>query len=814
MPCYISIFISLLITLQVHGQIYVNLSANGDNNGSSWDHAFVNLQEGLDAASPGDQIWIAAGTYIPNGPSPDNSHFVVRNAVDVYGGFSGSEGQLEERDWETHQTIISGDIDGDDVPGDLLNHRLDNAQHVFIIDAENQTCVIDGLIFEGGATSIEDFEPDITDTTGYHRWYGGAMLLRSSTTIRNSVFRENVGYQGAAICAFAHDTSNIILKIEKTVIDTNFSVYGGAVCVLAPCDASFAECQILRNKTPGTGGGLFITNTNTIIEDCIFEKNRARHGGAIFLSSDTLSGQKVQYLKMKRSEFYENKAGILANIGNPGSGGVMYQSTSSASLDLQIDSCEFMRNEAIPSGGCFNITNLRGYYDSLIYHNIHITSSVFEENTAALGGVIYIKLEDSLNLVILNSEFQGNQASNSTGEISLYGAIYAVATHPNSEKAVGRIMIKGTDFKSNRSGRSVGVMHISVSNYLLDSCSFFNNTAETTRACLSAASSLNDPGSYGIIRNTEFRGNIANARSGGPDVHGNTLFENCTFSENRTEGLFGGLAVFRGGDVRIRNSVFQSNFSQENGAGIGVLDSGVVHLENVVFNGNSGSPTIFTTDSLFMTNVTMDNNEYGLFLHFNSVLQMQNTILNNDQNDYIGVPLAVLSRGGNIVSDGTMSDLLNGHKDFVDLHHTDPLLGPDHVPLPGSPCIDAGNPNGITLPYDLAGNPRIQGSGIDIGAYETFAVAIRDAEWESNMLSIFPNPVQQTLHFEIRGRDVGELPISIYHFNGSAVYSGVVNKTFHGQKFMLNVGHLVPGEYVLLVYSGNVKYAWRFVALE
>jgi hypothetical protein len=38
---------------------------------------------------------------------------------------------------------------------------------------------------------------------------------------------------------------------------------------------------------------------------------------------------------------------------------------------------------------------------------------------------------------------------------------------------------------------------------------------------------------------------------------------------------------------------------------------------------------------------------------------------------------------------------------------------------PGSPAIDAGDPNTATLPLtDLDGHPRIFGSAVDLGAYE------------------------------------------------------------------------------------------------
>ncbi len=59
-----------------------------------------------------------------------------------------------------------------------------------------------------------------------------------------------------------------------------------------------------------------------------------------------------------------------------------------------------------------------------------------------------------------------------------------------------------------------------------------------------------------------------------------------------------------------------------------------------------------------------------------------------------------------------------------DVITADPLLGADHRPLPGSPVIDAGDPEPDGYPLDLAGAPRRQdgnGDGVvrrDMGAFE------------------------------------------------------------------------------------------------
>lgn len=135
-------FIYLTAGIQAQTVYYVNASATGSNNGSSWANAFTTIQRALTASFTGDEIWVAKGVYKP---SQKDSSFILVSGVTLLGGFDGTETNKNQRNPQTNVTILSGDLAGDDDLADPKINRFDNALHVIQVPADVIGAALDGF---------------------------------------------------------------------------------------------------------------------------------------------------------------------------------------------------------------------------------------------------------------------------------------------------------------------------------------------------------------------------------------------------------------------------------------------------------------------------------------------------------------------------------------------------------------------------------------------------------------------------------------------------------------------------------------------
>ncbi len=269
-------FGSTAVPVEAQSIIYVDDDAPPGGDGTSWGTAFNYLQDALAAAVPADEIWTAAGTYKPDQgagqiPGDREASFQLITGVAIYGGLAGDEDpatfDLDDRDFAGNETILTGDLAGDDGPGFANNDE--NSYHVITGSETAETAVVDGSTITGGNADHSDFP---------HYFGGGMYSNLGSPTVANCAFIGNTASNwGGGM--FNEDISSPALT-NCTFSGNTASGGGGMFNALS--SPTLTDCTFTRNNAAGNGGGMgsFFTSSPTLIS-CTFTGNTARRGGGM-----------------------------------------------------------------------------------------------------------------------------------------------------------------------------------------------------------------------------------------------------------------------------------------------------------------------------------------------------------------------------------------------------------------------------------------------------------------------------------------------------------------------------------------------------
>ncbi len=295
--------------------IYVNLSAAGANDGSSWKDAFIDLHDALDAArASGDfdaEIWIAKGVYKPDrGTGDRTSAYELFGNIALYGGFGGWEECREERDWVNNETILDGDLLDDDDPTITSTSNCCLGSMPGQVGCDNQACY--------QAIANNEVAPYCVAPL---RWGG-------SCTSYAQIYC-------CDLCRRSHcdNTFNVLRATESGSSPTLDGVTVMGAEGLTPLGFPYG------------GGGLFSDGANPKVNNCVFSGNSGTYGAAVF----TRYGEPT----FTNSTFVENGRGVA-----------VYNTLN----DPTVTNCAFVRNrwDGIategdkPIVGCSFIENVSG----------------------------------------------------------------------------------------------------------------------------------------------------------------------------------------------------------------------------------------------------------------------------------------------------------------------------------------------------------------------------------------------------------------------------------------------------------------------
>lgn len=747
----------LFFSSSIFAQVYVKSDAAGGNDGSSWANAYTSLATAIENAPAESEIWVAGGIYKAGeaGADPVTTYFHVDKPLYLYGGFAGDETTIDQRDLSANETILSGDLNGDDIPNDFLTNRTDNGFHVVLMDLfAADGSIFDGFTVEGGAARYGNIWMGADES----EWFGGGILSLASCEIRNCTFQQNGGGHGSAL----NTLGGAEVVIENCSFENNDGEFG-TLRMDSHFSADVLNCNFSDNSTETLGAGAFVSNASVRFEGCIFEDNTCTEqvGGGVFVSQNIDGVVTDPVVEFKNCSFTNNTALV---------GGGLVVGNTLIGTQLSIEDCTFDGNTATApfngAGGALIVQNnsaAGGVETSL---DVSVRRCSFSNNIAeeASGGII-LCTGSELTAEVDSCQFLNNLSDNNAAGLQL------LTTEEGRLDAVLNNLL----FSENTSTFAGGGLAIINGNpeapltfHLANSMFTGNSGGLGGGLSLTSADANSAPGPIGTIEVCNFEGNSADGCCGAIFAAASELqIRDCNFEDNDTEGfLYGGGAI--GMDdaqstLIERSSLIDNASGEEEGGAIYLTSSDAnVMLDNVLITGNEGPSSIYNEDSLTMRNVTMVNLT-GLVHEDDGHLTLQNCIFANVESNYdASSDATATSLGGNLSNDNSMSSILTGANGYDDFNETAPFLDDDFVPLMGSPCVDTGNPDGIDADAtDAAGEMRFQGTNIDIGALESpFIFSSTFNPVLDASVSVSPNPFSAVIRIETE-----EEPMSIQLFD-------------------------------------------------
>jgi predicted outer membrane repeat protein len=241
----------------------------GPWDGASWASAYTTVQAGIDAASSagGGDVWVAEGTYRPTTDTDRTVSFTMAADVDLYGGFSGTESNLDQRDPSVYASILSGDIGVSGVDAD-------NSYHV-VVGASDAT--LNGFIIRDGQA----------DGARQNQHGGGLYCVDEiSPTVIQCTFTENYAGEGAGVYAYNASSSDF----TDCEFSANTANRGGALLLRNGCSGAFSGCSFVSNVAVWAGGAIYADyGSSPTFTDCTFSNNSTTGKGGAFFTDDLAS---------------------------------------------------------------------------------------------------------------------------------------------------------------------------------------------------------------------------------------------------------------------------------------------------------------------------------------------------------------------------------------------------------------------------------------------------------------------------------------------------------------------------------------------
>ena len=299
-------FICASVSVMAQSKIYY-VSPNGTGDGSSWKST-MKLADALNTAKAGDQIWVQGFESVDDAKSLYEGSFTLKSGVQLYGGFAGTEKNIDERVTlgkpyqMKYRSVLSGDLKNDDkVDNTNLifpanGTRSDNATHVLSVKMDP----LSGSNNNTYPTVINGFT-----ITGGHA--------------------DGTSEKGGGIYISGDNTGGGNFRIERCFLFNNYATQGGAVYVSSEVlnpnngESLINQCVVYNNAAgersavENQGGGIYLAGAATVVNTSVFNNVN----GGLRISS----GSKVVNSTIARNtgagvDMTETPSGTNTNVYN------------------------------------------------------------------------------------------------------------------------------------------------------------------------------------------------------------------------------------------------------------------------------------------------------------------------------------------------------------------------------------------------------------------------------------------------------------------------------------------------------------------
>lgn len=701
---------------------YVSAHQTGD--GTSWANATGDLQRAIDSAQVGDAIWVAKGIYKPTsktfqGTTLRFQTFLIDKNIHIYGGFSGGETQLDQRNWAQNESVISG-----------LLTPTDTAYHVITILGQSSYAItdlhLDGFIIENGRAIYTGPGSLPRQNEG-----GAVYIITNSYTTNpsfyNCIFRNNFAIRGGAV-HIEGNNGQALPTFMNCAFYNNTAHFGGAFYIYSNAgnnQLKLYNCSVTHNTSVDEGGGIYYSvgsPSGLLI-------------GAI-LYNTILWDNDMEEVKSSYNLGYVQAFSCIVDDGNPDgtvSGIPVFVDANCLDYDpMFVDPANgnlrvYKQSPAIDAGSDSYLSagatwdllhKPRIYGDSVdigAYENycpqsspkIYVHKTALGNNTGESWSNAYTDLQEGMDQACF---------CDSTTIVPVWvgeGTYYPTLRSDESNPQTARFLIeKNVKLYGGFAGNELSFEE----RYLAAHPTILEGDIGISGDTSDNVQSIMEISSYsGVPITTDC-------------VVDGFIFQNGGYQLGNRGG---GISLIRGSGLNtpmIANCLFRNN---RGGRG-GLYSTGAPSIFNCVFYNNTGTfggalSTFSFDTATYVTNCTFYNNratEGGAIHHRNDNLHIHNSIFwaNGDQivNDgntlnlshcafddgnpdgSLTLPANLTNVTGNIDSDPLFVDAANSNLRLVK----------------SSPAIDQGNNSVVlSLVADLDGQPRINGT-VDMGAYE------------------------------------------------------------------------------------------------